>query len=131
MSIVQELIEDPKWRYYPNATIVKVSDGDTFQARIDLGFNVSVKVTLRSARIDTPEIFKPKSEAERELGYEAKAFVEDLTLDKPVGILTCLTKHMKDRKGKYGRYLAIIVLPDNPKPLYMLMEEAGLRKEDV
>lgn len=131
MSIIKDLIEDPKWRYYPCCTIYKVVDGDTFKARIDLGFGTSTKVTLRSARIDTPEIFRPSSEEERVLGYEAKAFVQEKVLDKPVGLLTCLSKHLEDKKGKYGRYLAIVVIPTEDKPLYALMEDAGLRKEDV
>ena len=86
-----------------NAMIVRVIDGDTVEADIDLGFYVTTRVKLRLDGIDTPEIFRPSNSEERNHGYDAKAHVERLVLNKP-----CIVKTSKT--GKYGRWIAGIVV---------------------
>lgn len=66
-----------------NAVIINVHDGDTFDAEVDLGFDVKRKIRIRLARVNAPEVFgdeKPK-------GLVSKQFVEDNFLNKEVQIL--------------------------------------------
>ena len=41
--------------YQYNATLVRVVDGDTVDAMIDLGFDIQVKKRIRLAGINAPE----------------------------------------------------------------------------
>jgi len=77
-----------------------VVDGDTFDVLIDLGWNCYAYETLRLHDVDTPEIFRPKSEAERDLGLKARYRVTELILDKPV-----LIRSFKDAET-FGRFVA-------------------------
>jgi micrococcal nuclease len=86
--------------YEYNATLINVVDGDTMDFSIDLGFKIYHKIRVRLAGIDTPEIYHPKSDNEKQHGKEATAFVKQF-----IGINGTL-RTMKDNKGKYGRYLA-------------------------
>ncbi len=88
--------------YHYRATVVRVYDGDTIWVDIDLGFHIWFKrVKIRLARIDAPEIRGP----ERPAGLVARDFLRQLILNKPI-----LLQTLKDRKGKYGRYLGEIWL---------------------
>jgi len=42
--------------YYYEASLVRVIDGDTFEADVDLGFNISQRIVFRLAGCDTPEV---------------------------------------------------------------------------
>jgi len=86
--------------YHYRAHITSVYDGDTCTATIDLGFNLKQgKIKLRLHGIDAPEI---RGET-KEKGRESRDYLRKLVLDKPVEIQT-----FKDKKGKYGRYIAQI-----------------------
>lgn len=90
--------EPPVYTY--RATVRRVIDGDTLVVDIDLGFNLlRTHETLRLNGIDTKE---------KELGSAAKAAVSQLC---PFGEPIILTT-IKDRKDKYGRYLAVVTLSD-------------------
>lgn len=80
---------------YP-AIITNVVDGDTIDVSIDLGFDVSVKIRVRLAGINTCEM-KDKDPAKKQLAQEAKDFVSTFVW-KPVTITI---------KGRdcYGRYI--------------------------
>ena len=45
----------PNPRVYPIKSVIKIVDGDTFDAEIDLGFDVTVKKRIRIEGIDCPE----------------------------------------------------------------------------
>lgn len=113
--------------YTYNYKVTRVIDGDTIEGTVDLGFDVSVKLRIRLADVDTPEIFRPKSEAERALGLKATKFVEEQVLNKYV-----ILKTIKDKKGKYGRYIGYIYhnLESN-QSLNELLVEKRLTKEYV
>ena len=106
--------------------VTRVIDGDTVQGLADLGFKVSVELKIRLADVDTPEIFRPKSEAERELGYKAKEFVENQILNKEV-----ILKTEKDKTGKYGRYIGHLFLKEDNTSLNQKLIENKLTKDDV
>ena len=87
--------------YSYRADIVRLIDGDTVEADIDLGFSVSIRLKLRLYGIDTPEV---RGE-ERERGLEAKlALAELIDQCSPITVQT-----YKDITGKYGRYLATLM----------------------
>ncbi len=83
--------------YHYATKVVRVYDGDTVFLDIDLGLHTWIKEEkIRLARIDTPEL----RGADRPLGEKARDFLANLILDKEILLTT-----LKDRKGKYGRYL--------------------------
>lgn len=90
--------------YVYDALIIDVYDGDTVTAEVDLGFSVKMTMKLRLDGIDTPEL---RGE-EREQGLVVRDYVRDLILDKQVILET-----LKDKTGKYGRFLAIIHIPQD------------------
>jgi len=94
------------------ARVVRVIDGDTIVADVDLGFHVTVRETFRLTGINTPEIHGVKKDSEEyRRGMEAKKFVEKLLelTDWRVMLIT-----QKDAQGKYGRWLAEVlpIIPD-------------------
>lgn len=90
--------------YQYQAEIIKVIDGDTIRADVDLGFSLRQKMVFRIYGINTPEIIGPNAAA----GLAAKKAVDDLL---PVGKVVTINTH-KDEKEKYGRFLADVVLVD-------------------
>lgn len=92
--------------YTYRAIVRSVYDGDTIRCDIDLGLEVWVhNQALRLYGIDTPEL----RGAEREAGLAARDFLRSVI---PVGSEIIL-ETLKDRTGKYGRWLAILWLPHN------------------
>lgn len=99
------MIQVPPTPYVYHARILKVTDGDTVDCLMtkDVGLDASasIKMKLRLYGIDAPE----KSGESKPEGMAAKDALTDLILGKDAVIET-----IKDRKEKYGRYLAIIHL---------------------
>ncbi len=91
---------NPGNRYYYNCEVIRIIDGDTVEARIDLGFDTQRIETLRLFGIDTPEI----RGKEKEKGKIAKDWLEnELKNADEVTIQT-----IKDKTGSFGRYLAVL-----------------------
>jgi len=82
-----------------NAELIRVVDGDTCDARIDLGFNVFVKKRIRFMGIDTWES-RTKDLEEKEKGLAAKARVVEL-LQADFGKFKLISHGV----GKFGRCL--------------------------
>lgn len=64
--------------YTYDALIVRVVDGDTVDAEVDLGFSLKYNARFRIKGLDTPETWRPKSEAERVHGKAATGFATEL-----------------------------------------------------
>ncbi len=94
----------------------RVIDGDTFKGEVDLGFDVRITRHFRMFGIDTPEIFKPKTESERVKGILAKDRASELLLDKEVDVKLHGTE-------KYGRALVEVILPDNRDYTNLMIQE--------
>ena len=90
------------FEYY--ATVLKVVDGDTIDVMVDLGMGVHRKERLRFSRINAWETRRKH----KEKGKLAKARVAELI---PVGE-KIIVKTEKDKRGKYGRYIAEIYIID-------------------
>lgn len=78
-----------------DAIIFHIVDGDTYDAIIDLGFNISIKIRIRLHGIDCPEIMtnNPMTKAD---GIASKVFVEKV-IKNPVK----LTVHRMDIYGRW------------------------------
>jgi len=87
------------------AGVVRVIDGDTIKAVIDLGFNVTILETFRLYGINTPEI-RGKT---KKKGLESKRQLES-KLFKTNNVVILET--FIGKKEKYGRYLATIYQND-------------------
>lgn len=88
--------------YYYKSKITAVYDGDTCTADLDLGLSTIRKgEKIRLSRINAPEV----RGQEREQGIISRDFLREQILEKEVFIQT-----IKDKKGKYGRYLGEIWL---------------------
>lgn len=81
--------------YEYKAKVERVVDGDTLELAIDLGFNITIRETVRLLGVDA---FETKGD-ERPLGLAAKEFMKELLEGKEVIIET-----RKD--DSFGRWLA-------------------------
>ena len=85
-----------------NAEVLRVVDGDTLDARIDLGFDVHVNKRIRLMGIDTWER-RTRDKAEKAKGLAAKARLKELLkVDKNK------FKLISHGTGKFGRVLGDI-----------------------
>jgi len=85
--------------YEYRATVIRVVDGDTVHLDVDLGIDNHTRLTTRLYGINAPETSTP----------EGKAVRDYLTGLLPAGTTVTLWT-FKDRKEKYGRYLALLKL---------------------
>ena len=90
--------------YNYKATLMRVVDGDTIDAEIDLGFKIFIKERIRLMGIDTPES-RTRNLAEKSWGKAASARLSQL-LEEANGEFTLVTK--KQKKGKFGRILGTL-----------------------
>jgi len=81
--------------------ITKVIDGDTVDADIDLGFDISLTKRIRLAGVDTPES-RTTDAFEKKLGLEVKDWLKErLNFAKDILIKT----ELPDSTEKYGRII--------------------------
>tara|TARA_R110002020_G_scaffold354301_2_gene567060 strand:- start:86 stop:421 length:336 start_codon:yes stop_codon:yes gene_type:complete len=92
--------------YKYRALCVKVVDGDTIDAFVDLGFDLWARKRIRLFGIDTPET-RTKDLKEKQKGIAAKGFLK-LTLEKNNYEFILLSHGV----GKYGRCLGELFIDD-------------------
>jgi len=119
--------------YLYEAVIVRVVDGDSVHADVDLGFRMTARLPVRIKNLDTPEIFRPGSEEEKVAGMRAKEDAERLLGHRTGGLVgdvmtmgitrNVVLRTHKDT-GKYGRWLADITLSDG-RDFATVMRELG------
>tara|TARA_R110000851_G_scaffold252527_1_gene405035 strand:+ start:2450 stop:2803 length:354 start_codon:yes stop_codon:yes gene_type:complete len=86
--------------YEYKAKCTKIVDGDTIDASIDLGFDVTVHKRIRLAGINAPES-RTRDLEEKKLGLAAKSRLTELLGD---GDFVLESKEV----GKYGRVLGTL-----------------------
>jgi micrococcal nuclease len=91
--------------YTYKAKLIRIIDGDTIDAEIDLGFNVMIRQRIRLYGIDTPES-RTTDLQEKEKGLAAKQRLTEL-LPREFIVETILNK-----RGKFGRILGILHAED-------------------
>ena len=100
-----------KWtdQYIRRARIVRLVDGDTCVLDCDMGMSITVRATVRLMGINTPEVRGPEKVA----GHAATQHLAELLVEfKHEGEWDIVVKTYRDKKGKYGRYLADLVVVD-------------------
>jgi len=86
---------------------IRVVDGDTVEADIELGFGITMRRFIRLLGVNAPEM----RGKDRIKGKAAKANMKMLINKSPVVIL----ESAKDATGKYGRVLGVLYSGDTPK----------------
>ena len=106
--------------YQYKAIIQKVIDGDTLEIDIDLGLSIWVKSEkIRLLGINTPEVFGvKKGSPEWEIGNRASEFVKKLVHENQEATV----ETFRDKKEKFGRYLANVYIRIKPEELVGLSD---------
>tara|TARA_R100001594_G_scaffold89862_1_gene124348 strand:+ start:11901 stop:12287 length:387 start_codon:yes stop_codon:yes gene_type:complete len=107
-------------KFVYNAKLVRVVDGDTCDAMIDLGFDTWVKKRIRFAGVDTWES-RTRNKEEKKKGLEAKAYTKKMLESSDEGNFTLKSYGT----GKYGRVLGEIFLEGEDVSLNQLLKENG------
>jgi|TARA_R100000664_G_C2711677_1_gene108235 micrococcal nuclease len=97
--------------YIYEAKVLRVVDGDTIDALIDIGFSVWVKKRIRFYGINTPES-RTRDLIEKKKGLAAK--------DRLIELLESNENKFKIKShgvGKYGRCLGELFIPGTEKQL--------------
>ena len=100
----------PMDKYVYKAKLVRVVDGDTIDALIDVGFDIWFKKRIRFMGVDTWES-RTRNLEEKKLGLAAKARTKEL-LEK-VSSKSGYFRIKSHGVGKYGRVLAEIFIMDD------------------
>jgi len=88
--------------YIYKIEVLRVIDGDTIDAEIDLGFDISIQKRIRLHGINAPEV-RTRDKEEKARGYKAKEYLESI-IKQQNNVL--YLKSMD--KGKYGRCIGIL-----------------------
>jgi len=107
-----------------SAKVVRVVDGDTADAMIDLGFDTWVKKRIRFYGVDTWES-RTRNLEEKKKGLEAKAYVKDLLENSDEGKFLLKSHGV----GKYGRVLGELFVKGNDTSVNELLKENGHASE--
>jgi micrococcal nuclease len=104
--------------YEYKAIIKRVVDADTVDVSVDLGFDVSIHQRVRLLGLNA-------AEKNTELGQEAIEYVDSVL---PVG-KEILLRSEKDKREKFGRYLANIVFIETGECLNQTLIEKNYAVE--
>ena len=105
--------------YKYKAKLKRVVDGDTCDAYIDLGFDVSVKKRIRFMGVDTWES-RTRDLEEKKKGLAAKEYTKEM-LSKNEGEFIIKSHGV----GKYGRVLGELFIEGEDKSLNELLKDNG------
>jgi len=92
--------------YHYRAKVIKIYDADTITVHVQLGFNTYQVATLRLYGINGPEM---RGE-EKPQGIISRDWLRKKILGKDIIIQTIAKKNGMDKKGKFGRWLAVVWL---------------------
>jgi micrococcal nuclease len=112
--------------------VLRVVDGDTIDADIDLGFDISLTKRVRLSGVDTPES-RTTDLKEKALGLEVKEWLKK-NLDSKKNIL--IKTELPDSTEKYGRILGRLYVDDvclNDRMIsegYAWTYDGGTKKKD-
>jgi len=93
--------------------ILKVVDGDTIDADIDLGFSISLEKRIRLAAVDTPES-RTADANEKKYGLESKEWLKH-KVENAKNIL--IKTELPDSTEKYGRIIGHLFINDQDTSL--------------
>jgi micrococcal nuclease len=119
---------------YRIRTVNKIVDGDTIDADIDLGFDISLAKRIRLGGVDTPES-RTTDLKEKALGLESKEWLKK----KLEGAKNILIKtELPDSTEKYGRIIGHLFINEQTTSLnnqminegYAWRYDGGTKKKD-
>ena len=119
---------------YRIKSVHKVVDGDTIDADIDLGFDISLTKRIRLAAVDTPES-RTADPKEKKYGLESKDWLKHrLEFAKDIIIKT----ELPDSTEKYGRIIGHLFINGEETSLnnqmiaegYAWEYDGGTKKKD-
>ena len=93
--------------------IIRVIDGDTIDADIDLGFDISLSKRIRLAAVDTPES-RTSDANEKKYGLESKEWLKH-KVENAKNIL--IKTELPDSTEKYGRIIGHLFINDQENSL--------------
>ena len=102
--------------YRYKAALIRVIDGDTIDALVDLGFDVWIKKRIRLYGIDTPET-RTRDLEEKKAGKDAERRLVEILRDSNNEFI--LQSH---GVGKYGRCLGTLFIGDTNINMLLLSE---------
>ena len=119
---------------YRIKSVGRVVDGDTIDADIDLGFDISLTKRIRLAGIDTPES-RTKDLKEKELGLDAKNWLKHQLED---AFDVVIRTEKPDSTEKYGRIIGHLFINGQDESLnnqmitegYALPYDGGTKDKD-
>ena len=103
-----------------SAKVVRVVDGDTADAMIDLGFDTWVKKRIRFYGVDTWES-RTRNLEEKKKGLAAKEYVKDLLENSDEGKFLLKSHGV----GKYGRVLGELFVKGYESSVNELLKDNG------
>ena len=107
-------------KYGYSCKLVRVVDGDTCDALIDLGFDTFVKKRIRFYGVDTWES-RTRNLEEKKKGLAAKEYVKNLLENSDDGKFSIISHGV----GKYGRVLGELFIKGEEKSVNELLKENG------
>ena len=119
---------------YRIKSVGRVVDGDTIDADIDLGFDISLTKRIRLAGIDTPES-RTKDLDEKKLGLDAKNWLKHQLED---AFDVVIRTEKPDSTEKYGRIIGHLFINGQDESLnnqmitegYALPYDGGTKDKD-
>jgi len=119
---------------YRIKSVGRVVYGDTIDAAIDLGFDISLTKRIRLADIDTPES-RTRDLKEKELGLDAKEWLKHQLKD---AIDIIIRTELPDSTEKYGRIIGHLYINGEDESLnnrmitegYALPYDGGTKDKD-
>ena len=109
-------------KYNYKAKLVRVVDGDTVDALIDVGFDIWFKKRIRFKGIDTWES-RTRNLEEKALGLKAKARTKELL--ESISSKPSFFRIKSHGVGKYGRVLGELFVKGHEKSVNELLKENG------
>ena len=106
---------------YRIKSVTKVVDGDTIDADIDLGFDISLTKRIRFAGIDTPES-RTTNLKEKAMGLESKEWLKK-ALEGAKDII--IKTELPDSTEKYGRIIGHLFINGQETSLNNQMITSG------
>jgi micrococcal nuclease len=94
---------------YKISNILRVIDGDTVEATLDLGFNIHLKQIIRLTNIDAPSI-RTLDEEVKKYGLRAKEKLEEYL---KTGDRIIVATQNPNRTEKFGRVLGELYVEGN------------------
>ena len=110
---------------YRIKSVLKVVDGDTIDASIDLGFDISLEKRIRLAGADTPES-RTTDANEKKLGLEVKEWLKK-KLEGQTDII--VKTELPDSTEKYGRILGHLFIGD--KEIFAVNKKKSINQQMI